>query len=104
MLAGMQKLLSYPAGYPLFSLHDKAGASKSMPGIPWPVDIYYDPRYDPITLKSAKTSQLTMSFHSSINGANAIAVIDSGASHSFINKRWTNLNGVVCTLHTVQYS
>ena len=39
LLRGMQKLITYPAGYPLFELKQSEGKTQAMTGIPWPISL-----------------------------------------------------------------
>ena len=98
LLQGMQKLHTYPQGYPLFELKSNKD-TKPIKGIPWPVSVYYDAPYTPRTLKAVQsnnTNTLTMQFNCTLNGATAIATADSAASHSFINLRFIKKAGLVC--------
>ena len=53
LLHSMQRLKSFPIGYPLFV--DPTADNKAMPGIPWPVDIYFDPPYVPLAVQAARS-------------------------------------------------
>ena len=97
LLQGMQKLHTYPQGYPLFELKSDSG-STAMKGIPWPVSVYYNPKYEPMSVSALKADgALTMQFNCTLNGAAAVATADSAASHSFINLRLVKKAGLVCT-------
>jgi hypothetical protein len=43
LLSGMTKLHEYPVGYCLFTQPTTPGKRRAMPGIPWPVEFFYDP-------------------------------------------------------------
>ena len=76
----MQKLITYPAGYPLFELKQPDGTTQAMKGIPWPISVYHDPTYAPLSVKAAQTEgTITMQFSCTLNGAAAVATADSGA-------------------------
>ena len=98
LLKGMQKLHTYPPGYPLFELKTTQ-ETKPIKGIPWPISVYYDATYKPHTMKAATSADkpLTMQFNCTLNGAPAVATADSAASHSFINQRFITKAGLVCT-------
>ncbi len=78
LLQGMQKLTEYPAGYPLFDLVQPDGHKKALKGIPWPISVYYDPPYDPVSVKITKVDgSVSMQFACTTNGASALATADS---------------------------
>jgi len=92
----MVKIKEYPKGYPLFELIKSADLpAKEMKGIPWEVDIFYDPCYQPLSIKTAlkHEASLTMRFAGTANGAKAIYTMDSGASASFIDRTYAWDNG-----------
>ena len=98
----MQKLHTFPAGYPLFELRQKDGSRGIMKGIPWPVNIYYDPPYEPLHVHKTTidtNTGLTMQFRGTICGAPAIISADSMASHIFINSRFVHAKGIKCQPH-----
>lgn len=98
----MQKLHTFPAGYPLFELRQKDGSRGIMKGIPWPVNIYYDPPYEPLHVHKTTmdtNTGLTMQFRGTICGAPAIISADSMASHIFINSRFVHATGIKCQPH-----
>ena len=98
LLQGMKKLTSFPQGYPLFEL--KAGATKrTSPGIPWPVDIFIDDKYQPLVIKATQSdeSPMMMRFHASLNGAKGIIAMDSQASDCFIDQSFVEHHGLVTT-------
>ena len=101
LLQGMQKIYTFPQGYPLFESVQPDGSRGQMKGIPWDVEIYYDPPYKPLKVKATKVEgALTMQFPCTLNGAQAVVTTDSAASHSFINYQFTQKVGIACTPDT----
>lgn len=96
LLQGMRKLTAFPMGYPLFKLNQE---SKPTPGIPWPVDIYYDPTYESVAVhrihSADNETQMVMNFSGTISGAPGILAMDSQASHCFIDKAFVDKCGIL---------
>ena len=73
---GMQLLHSFPKGHHLFSAPNAAVHGRHrMPGVPWPVDIFYDPSYqvpDPVT------DQLGMLFATNLSGLASVTTLVLG--------------------------
>lgn len=95
LLQGMQKIMEFPAGYPLFEI--KTNEKKNMPAIPWPVDIFYDAPYQPLAIKSANggdDSQMVMQFKGTISGVPGIFAMDTQASHCFIDQAFVLKHGL----------
>jgi hypothetical protein len=91
----MKKIQEFPVGYPLFELKtDSTSQAKSMHGCPWPVEIYYDERYEPIQLKATSDQHLTMQFMGLANGAPTTFTADSGASASFVDVGFAKKQGL----------
>ncbi len=87
LLKGMQQVIEYPAGTQLFSAPTADGQRQALPGTPWPVRVYYDPPGRIITadLKVATgSSPLTFVFSGKAAGQDAVLMMDSGASHTFM--------------------
>ena len=92
VLHGMQVLHSYPKGYPLFR---NPSETRTLPGIPWPVDVYYDPPYTPLRAAKAQgDSRMMFCFRSGVHGSSAIVGMDSGATASFVDSRFVEQNGI----------
>jgi hypothetical protein len=96
LLHGMQRLKEFPAGYPLFV---DPMTQKSIPGIPWPVDIYYDAPYEhmQVATATAQENNMLMTFHGTINGTKGLLAMDSQASHCFIDAKFVKLHNLVTT-------
>ena len=94
LLQGMRKIKEYPIGYPLFQLQCHADDPiKQMRGIPWPVEVYYEPCYDGMRIKAASENTLSMQFSGSANGAKTVFTADSGASASFVDRNFAWKHG-----------
>lgn len=89
LLIGMKKLIEYPQGYPLFESPSHDGAPpKSLHGIPFEVEVWYDPPTPPARMKAALGSDCSMFFKSKANGIPVHLALDSMASRCFINKQF----------------
>jgi Reverse transcriptase (RNA-dependent DNA polymerase)/RNase H-like domain found in reverse transcriptase/Integrase zinc binding domain/Chromo (CHRromatin Organisation MOdifier) domain/gag-polyprotein putative aspartyl protease/Integrase core domain len=88
LLHGMTKLVEYPTGHPLFTAPSAAGGRTAMAGIPWPVEVWYDPpgRVTTAVLNTTHSEQpLTFLYRGSTAGKPARVLLDSGASHNFVS-------------------
>lgn len=93
----MQLLHSYPAGYPLFVT---PGEGRPMPGIPWPVDVYYDPPYTAVktaAINSDTQPQMLMCFHGSAHSHEATVALDTQASDCFIDAHFVQQHNIMTT-------
>lgn len=103
LLQGMQVLTSYPIGFPLFHMDRAASENTATPAIPWPVDVYYDPIYQPHSVKMTQSREqaegqpLPMHFKATVSGTPAVAALDSQATHCFIDKQFAQRAGLKCT-------
>ena len=98
LLQGMKKLMTFPAGYPLFKIL-KGSDHKHTPGIPWPVDIYIDEKYRPLVVQATHTDDtpMLMRFQATISGAKGIVAMDTQASDCFIDQSFVDKHGLVTT-------
>ena len=109
LLRGMQLMHEFPKGSHIFSAPNTDGTRRNMPGTPWPVQVFYDP---PIQLQcnhisvgdtqsenSEKPQQqhTCLTLRALVNGANARATIDTGATHVFVAKDYVNRIGLATT-------
>ena len=98
LLSGMKKLMEYPIGYPLFELpSDLQKGLKPLRGIPWPVEIYYDPPMPRALMKAASITGCTMLFRGLANNRPVLVAADTQASQNFINKAFVAEHSVPCT-------
>lgn len=89
LLIGMKKLMDYPCGYPLFESPPSDGApAKALHGIPFEVEVWYDPPSPPIRMKAVTGSDCSMFFHGKANGIPVHLALDSMASRCFISKQF----------------
>jgi hypothetical protein len=99
LLLGMKKLIEYPEGFPLFELpapllHDR----QPLKGIPWPVEVYYDPPQQPARISAALSSDsCKMIFHGTANKVPVTIAADTQASLSFIDRAFTLEHSFRCT-------
>lgn len=114
----MRKLQEYPPGFPLFDVlaqpdhlaKFKRNMDLPMPpplrvekGIPFAIEIWYDPPVIPTTrkpsiqIKAASSEACTMMFQGTANGASATIALDSMAGMSFIDQSFARSNGFSCT-------
>ena len=112
LLIGMKKLIEYPPGYPLFELATQPDTvarfsrKDELPqppplkverGIPFPIEIWYDPPATKVQIKAAAADRCTMMFSGTVNGVQqAIIATDSMAGLSFIDKTFVHRNGLQC--------
>ena len=79
-LSGMRLLHQYPKGYHLFTSPTESGMRERMPGIPWPVQIWYDPPQCETSVSVvAGDDPLTMSFECTANKQPCKLLVDTGA-------------------------
>lgn len=98
LLTGMRKLLEYPIGYPLFELPpDQRRGLSPLRGIPWPVEIYYDPPLPRAQMKATSSSGCSMLFQGLANRIPVLVAADTQASESFINKDFVLQHNISCT-------
>jgi hypothetical protein len=90
-LSSMTLIKEYPVGTVLFD-QPKAGSvggkRQVLPGIPWPVQVYYDAPRIQCSVSAADPACMLMSFNVKIAGAEAVALLDSGAQASFLSERF----------------
>jgi hypothetical protein len=97
LLQGMQLLRTYAQGHVLFTAPRQDGSRQVMQGIPWPVEVWYDPpgRVVNVQLQAARADQpLMFRFAARVAGCSATVLLDSGASHSFISAAFAEANGL----------
>lgn len=122
LLSGMTKLHEYPVGYCLFTQPSSNGKRRAMPGIPWPVEFFYDPpaphagdppSQDDVNGGSAAaaavrvpttagedvelftTGRCTMKFAAQVSGQSATVLMDTGCEGSaFISHAFCASHGI----------
>lgn len=84
-------ILEYPKGYQLFCAPSITGERKKLPGIPWPVEIYWDPPLI-VEAKTAIRNMMpktddanSMMFEGLVAGTYARILLDTGATHNFLD-------------------
>ena len=92
-LAGMQLVKEYPIGSVLFSAPTADGSRRVMGGIPWPVQIWYDPPAAKADME-LRVSSLTHTYLAACYGHRARVLIDTGASHIFVSQDYATKVGV----------
>ena len=103
LLQGMQVIQKFEVGFPLFKLDRPGTQNTSSPMIPWPVDIYYDPSYEPHAVKTTHSREQAaplapaMHFKAAVSGTPAVVALDSQATHCFIDKQYAQAAGIRCT-------
>jgi hypothetical protein len=100
LLQGMQRLASFPAGYPLFEMISKDATRVPMRGIPWPVDVYCDTPYELHRVAGAVKDgegPLTMTFKGTVNGVPGVIAMDTQASHCFVSSAFVQEHGICRT-------
>ena len=93
LLTGMSRVRVYPAGTVLFSQPAGNGSRSVMPGVPWPVEVWFDPVRPPLRMQpkgvvaaSGDEPRLMSSFRAKVAGADAWLMLDSGATVSFASR------------------
>jgi hypothetical protein len=101
LLQGMQLVRRYETGHKLFSAPDGTGGRKQMPGLPGPVEVWYDPpgkANPPATLQMSSTEQpLLFRFQGLAAARKARVLLDSGASHNFVSQAFAEACGLRVT-------
>ena len=83
-LAGMQMIKEFGIGSVLFSAPALHGSRRTMPGIPWPVQIWYDPPAVPEQPHVGKLlPDLTHMYLASVSRTSCRVMMDTGASHAY---------------------
>ncbi len=95
-LPTLRLIKEFPQGTVLFDqpvAGSKSGERHVMPGIPWPVQVYYDaPRIQCST--SHANDALIMTFDIKLAGACAVSLLDTGAKASFLSQEFVQLHAV----------
>jgi hypothetical protein len=80
-LSGMRLLHTYPVGYHLFSSPNTGAFGRSrMPGIPWEVQVWYDPPQTALCVNALEPAGgLTMSFEGLADRQPCSVLVDTGA-------------------------
>ena len=92
-LTGMQLIREYPIGSVIFSAPTPTGARRVMGGIPWPVQVWYDPPAAKPDME-LKLTGLTHIYLASSYGFKCRLLIDTGASHVFVSQDFVAKVGV----------
>ena len=88
-LASMRLIKCFPQGYHLFNAPEQVGSKrKRLPGIPWPVDVFYD------APTPVNTSKFAMAFQGHIFGTSVRLLIDSGAKYNYISVQMCHQLGI----------
>ena len=96
-IENMQIIKEYPVGTQMFTVPDGLAARKALPGVPWPVRVYYDAPAKPGAVSQptlASSGPVAMRL---IAGEKGIAAPDSHASHYFVHKDFAKRNGITVT-------
>ena len=96
----MQIIKEYPVGTQMFTVPDGLAARKALPGVPWPVRVYYDAPAKPGAVSQptlASIGPAAMRLAVQIAGEKGIAAPDSHASHCFVHKDFAKRNGIRVT-------
>ena len=96
-LAGMQLIREYPIGSVLFSTPSADGTRRVMGGIPWPVQVWYDPPAAQTEVQLKLSSGLTHMYLGSCFGFKCRLLIDTGATHVFVSQEYVTKVGVRST-------
>ena len=101
LLQHMQLVKEYDAGSILFSAPNQHGKGRHvMKGTPWPVQVFYDAPCSPdkfaavCNVSGIMDQPLTMMYDGSISGKSAKVLVDSGASHVFIDQDFVQHNRI----------
>jgi hypothetical protein len=90
----MKKLMVYQQGFPLYT--DRKGIPQR--GLTTQMAVYYDEPHPAMSMKATlESSAQAMRFHCTIAGAVGVALMDSGASHTFIDKKFVEKKGIHTT-------
>ena len=99
-IENMQIIKEYPVGTQMFTVPDGLAARKALPGVPWPVRVYYDAPAKPGAVSQptlASIGPAAMRLAVQIAGEKGIAAPDSQASHCFVHKDFAKRNGIRVT-------
>ena len=86
-LASFRLVKEYPARTPLYCVSSQEGTQVPLPGVDWPVLIYYDAPAPQHSLGSARSGGLKMQFEGTFGGRLCRVLFDSGASATFVNSK-----------------
>ena len=88
-LAHMRLIKCFPKGFHLFNAPEQDGAKRRrLAGIPWPVDVFYDPP------TPVNTEKCAMQFKGRIWGTPIRILIDTGAKHNYMSPRVLQMLGI----------
>ena len=100
MLNNMTLLKVYPTGTVLFEAPDVQGKWWTLPGIPWPVEVWYDAPLPLSDAAGAHTARLTAAttdwsndaadlplYEGKVSHMHICALADTGASHDFMSEK-----------------
>jgi len=100
LLDHMRLVKTYPKGFHLFdSPRTAPSARRRLPGLPWPVQVWYCPPAPSTTPAPGHTpARLPMAYKCRVNGAKAVVLLDTGAEgHAYLSKRFCDLFGLTPT-------
>ena len=106
-LHGMTLLHRYEQGHVLFHAPQLHGGRSVLPGIPWPVEVWYDPpgRVVELDLQATSTDQpLMFRFQARAAGCAAKVLLDSGASHNFVSAAFVRASALRITAPVQAYT
>ena len=98
-LRGMRLVAQYEKGTPLFTAPSRDGSRTPLPGIPWGVNIFYDPPRPAIcsTLHTDE-GRLALRLHGTIAGVPAHCLLDTGAQGThYLSQQFCDQAGIAYT-------
>ena len=101
LLEDMQLIKEYHKYSLLFTAPTNKEGRKSMPGTPWPVQVYYDPPKGTARLHQTG-SKLTFTYDVKVAKQPATLMLDTGASHNFVSKAFADRHRMPIASSTIK--
>ena len=94
-LHGMSLIKQYSRGTKLFTAPNKEGSGRhALPGVPWDVEVWYDPPKPVLCAAAAMRHAITMQFKGAAQGLQAWVLCDTGCTDILVSAAFARRMGV----------